>query len=177
MCLHCLHCLSAGAGAILQARVGCLVYGARNPRLGADGSYVSLLRPSSPPKLKQPKQKVVIPKPSTLPGKRNNTRLAQGNQEDVPITEHTSMAEERQCGTSYKDMETGTCGLKEEHELMDNMSNPTGDSEATEEAKAHPYHILQVRSGVLEKECAQVIREFFKGRRAENLNSRLSQLG
>jgi tRNA(Arg) A34 adenosine deaminase TadA len=38
----------AGAGAILQARIGRLVYGARQPRLGADGSWVSLL-PSVPP--------------------------------------------------------------------------------------------------------------------------------
>lgn len=33
------------AGALLQSRVGTLVYGASNPLLGADGSYVDLLRP------------------------------------------------------------------------------------------------------------------------------------
>ena len=31
------------AGALLQARVGALVWGARNPLLGADGSWVRLL--------------------------------------------------------------------------------------------------------------------------------------
>lgn len=35
------------AGAILQSRVRRVVYGARNPLLGADGSWVDLLRPQS----------------------------------------------------------------------------------------------------------------------------------
>eukprot|EP00887_Chlorella_sp_A99_P000738 scaffold5.g738.t1 len=33
------------AGAVLQARVGTLVYGARNPLLGADGSWIAMLPP------------------------------------------------------------------------------------------------------------------------------------
>lgn len=35
------------AGAVLQARVSRVVYGARSPRTGSDGSWLSLLRPTS----------------------------------------------------------------------------------------------------------------------------------
>jgi tRNA(adenine34) deaminase len=41
------------AGAILQSRVRRVVYGARNPLLGADGSWVDLLRPQSSSSLQQ----------------------------------------------------------------------------------------------------------------------------
>jgi hypothetical protein len=39
--------LCTGAGAILQSRISALVYGAPQPRLGADGSWVSLFPASS----------------------------------------------------------------------------------------------------------------------------------
>jgi tRNA(adenine34) deaminase len=77
------------AGAALQARVGALVYGARNPLLGADGSWVSLLPPQ------------------------------EGAVEEPP-------------------------------------------------RRPHPFHPdMRVRRGVLEGECGEVMRAFFRRRRQE----------
>jgi tRNA(adenine34) deaminase len=50
----------AGAGAILQSRVSRLVYGARQPRLGADGSWVALFP-------EQPEQEKTQPTNTWLP--------------------------------------------------------------------------------------------------------------
>lgn len=90
------------AGALLQARVGTLVYGAANPLLGADGSYAYLLRPPEQP-----------------------ARAAEG-----------------------------CCG--EEH---GGALQPRGP---------HPFHPdLVVRRGVLQEPCADILRQFFRRRRAE----------
>ena len=80
------------AGALLQARVGALVWGARNPLLGADGSWVSLL---------------------------------------------------------------GDGGL-------------TDDAEGAAAQRPHAFHPrMVVRRGVLADECGQLMRDFFRSRRAE----------
>ncbi|KAG2436628.1 hypothetical protein HYH02_011563 [Chlamydomonas schloesseri] len=44
------------AGALMQARVGRVVYGARQPRLGADGSWVQLFPPRRPGRQQQQQQ-------------------------------------------------------------------------------------------------------------------------
>jgi len=85
------------AGALLQSRMKRVVWGAPNVQLGADGSWVNLLR-----------------------GK----------------------------GSGVGDANSG-CGCIE-------TQGP------------HPYHPgLEVSRGIMEDECAAILREFFKGRRAE----------
>ena len=86
------------AGAILNSRLKRVVYGARQPRVGADGSWISLLRRGKP----SPEE-----------------------------------------------------------------SGPSDDQEL--DSTPHPFHPnLEVTPGILEKECSQLLIEFFRRRRKES---------
>ena len=104
------------AGALLQARVGRVVYGAKNNLLGADGSWIDVMRPPSP-------------------GTCCSTR--EGDSDSDPDSQES----------------------KEESKKI------TGEGKI-QPRRPHPFHPdMKVTTGVLEKECSALMKEFFKERR------------
>jgi len=102
------------AGAILQARLTRLVYGAKQPRVGADGSWVAMF-----PRQQQQEQK-----------------------EESDTDQCLSQLEQ---------------GQEQQHQQA--ALQPTGP---------HPFHPdIEVTSGVLAEECAELMRAFFRKRRKE----------
>lgn len=103
------------AGAILQSRLRRLVYGARQPRLGADGSWISM-----------------------FPSSTRNSGV--GGASDAG--QHSAGCP----GGRMSDAGPGRAGAGPEH----------------------PFHTtLTITRGVLELECGQIMKSFFKERRGQ----------
>jgi len=102
------------AGAILQARLARLVYGARQPWVGADGSWVAMF----------------------------------------PRQQHQQQKEQGETDQCLSQLEQG-----QEQQHQEAAVQPTGP---------HPFHPdIQVTSGVLAEESAELMKAFFRQRRKE----------
>lgn len=158
------------AGALLQARVGAVVYGARNFLLGADGSWIHMLR---------------RPDFDLVKGSRS-TALVASRQENEG-TSPSSFAPGYQLADSPRLPTNPIAGTFPEASrtniISSNIQDSRGDiamfAEGSEMVsyprKAHPFHPnLEVISGVLEDECAALMRSFFsKRRRRSSMEGRL----
>ena len=130
------------AGAILQSRLGTVVYGAPNKLLGADGSWIQMLRGRQSPAL-------------SVAGDGCQSQVANC------CTTLDCKGESTQ-SQAYQQI---TAGKITRSNLDSDQSGETGHN-STADTKSHPFHPnIDVRRGVLEEECAHLMRMFFKQRR------------
>jgi tRNA(adenine34) deaminase len=139
------------AGAILQARLARLVYGAKQPRCGADGSWVSMF-----PRQQQEQQQ------RQQAGGQGCCQAAQLQQTD-PVDHRSQQA----------DLQTHQCpppqALQEQQQQQpQSQQSEKQQHQALQPIGPHPFHPnIQVTGGVLEEECAALMRAFFRNRRRE----------
>jgi tRNA(adenine34) deaminase len=130
------------AGAILQSRLGTVVYGAPNKLLGADGSWIQMLRGRQSPALSSDDggcQSKGTNGCTTIDCKEEFTQ-PQAYQQIIASGINRSNIDSNRSGKTYPISAADT--------------------------KSHPFHPnIDVRRGVLEEECAQLMRMFFKQRR------------
>lgn len=130
------------AGAILQSRLGTVVYGAPNKLLGADGSWIQMLRGGQ--------SSALSVDDDGWQGKQSNHTIG--------CTVHCK--EELTQSQAYQQFNATDFDSN-----LENNQNESGPISATD-IKSHPFHPnINVRRGVLEEECAHLMRMFFKQRR------------
>lgn len=130
------------AGAILQSRLGTVVYGAPNKLLGADGSWIQMLRGRQSPALSLDEDGC------QSKGANCCTTLHAKGEFTQPQAYQQTTA--REISRSNLD------------------SNPSSETVpiVAADTKSHPFHPnIDVRRGVLGEECAHLMRMFFKQRR------------
>jgi tRNA(adenine34) deaminase len=138
------------AGAILQARLARLVYGAKQPRCGADGSWVSMF-PRQPQE--QQRQQQVGGQGCCEAAQLQWNPVNQSQQADLPTN---------QCPASQ--------ALQEQQQQQQPHSQQPEQQQhrALQPSGPHPFHPnIQVTGGVLAEECADLMRAFFKNRRRD----------
>lgn len=136
------------AGAALQARVGAVVYGARNTLLGADGSWIAML-PAA-----------MLPAAPAARGGEGEP-LAGTSSSDVSGSGGGSNSSEGLPSWSGR-------GGAQGHQEGGGAAGSDAAAAAARPARPHPFHPqMAVRRGVLERECSDLMRQFFKHRRAQ----------
>eukprot|EP00271_Cylindrocystis_brebissonii_P005514 TRINITY_DN17582_c0_g1_i1.p1 TRINITY_DN17582_c0_g1~~TRINITY_DN17582_c0_g1_i1.p1 ORF type:complete len:170 (+),score=39.14 TRINITY_DN17582_c0_g1_i1:494-1003(+) len=124
------------AGALLQARMGRLVWGARNPLLGADGGWIRM--------------------------------LSQSNDEQDPHATTSSPPCSSEAGPNSME---GIASPLHAPPVGTNAASPLPSSQLSP-LRAHPFHPhIEVTRRVLEEECGEVMRSFFRRRRLEQQKS------
>jgi len=147
------------AGAALACRVGRVVYGCRQPRVGADGSWLPLLRaprPPLPPPLPPPPLPQPLPSltPLPLPTAPRWGGRAAGAGGRAGLGENSKEEREQES--------------EEEGERGRGAPLPARLPPPPPPRPPHPYNPgLQVRSGVRAQEAAELLRAFFRRRRNE----------
>lgn len=131
------------AGALLQARVGRLVYGARNRLLGADGSWIAML----PQQAQQQEQQ----EGEAAQGIEQSKSQGPAGGAEAPSSKEGQQEKQRYLPGSSASAAC-SCGAE--------------GSAAAGAAPRHPFHpALHVVRGVLEAECSEAMRAFFRRRR------------
>jgi tRNA(Arg) A34 adenosine deaminase TadA len=131
------------AGALLQARLGAVVYGARNPLLGADGSWIHMLRP--------------LIRRNTLQN-ANDIAIGRSRSKDIGKVS-LDVAVDGFSTRDGADMRSSDDALQQAHGITGEVAGAT---------RPHPFNPnLVVRSGVLEEECAAAMKDFFAKRRLQ----------
>lgn len=140
------------AGAILQARLARLVYGAKQPRCGADGSWVALF-PRQQQRQEQQQQQ--------------QQAAGQGCCHEAQLQQADPVAQPQQA-----DLPTHTCSPLQALQEQRQQQQPQYQQPEQQQHQAlqpvgpHPFHPdIQVTGGVLAEECATLMREFFRERR------------
>ena len=132
------------AGAVLQSRVGALVYGARNSLLGADGSWIAML----------PRADAGACGGAHSSGGSDVSRES-GIQSSCSCSQGSLLDEQQQ-------------QQQQQQQQPSQRAPAAADGEAGTPARPHPFHpSLQVRRGVLADECSGAMRAFFARRRRE----------
>ena len=131
------------AGAVLNARLGAVVWGAPNPLIGADGSWIALMGDGG-----------------------DGLRPCDGG--SIDETYDASMRD----GSSSIDDETDTAAGIGSVEPACALIDPKGAT------KPHAFKPgLEVRRRVLETECADLMKAFFRRRREENKETKRREEG
>ena len=126
------------AGAILQSRVGTVVYGARNVLLGADGSWIHMFATPS-------------------------STIAETTQCQKATTAGSQDSDDDCIRDVHEDVQ-----FVEEQQQQQQQQEQQYDSNCRHAVAPHPFHPrLEVRRGVCEDECAQLMKEFFRQRRKQ----------
>ena len=144
------------AGALLQARVGSVVYGARNFLLGADGSWINMLR--------RPECKCNgISHDGYMEQKENNIKQSARIDE---FRMHLSDTLNKIPGMEGE-LDSDAFINSDFNNLMTRKNSYRIESrQASYPNAAHPFHPrVEVTSGVLEPECAAIMKSFFARRR------------
>jgi len=157
------------AGAILQARLGRVVYGARNPLLGGDGSWAPLLR---------------------APGAYTGViRGEEKNEEDDHVEPHSDDQHQQQqqqqqqqltqqSSFSPPDIQATGRRARRRRRLASEKQNKTEEGQgdwtlgvtpwAKRPTGPHPFcPNLQVSEGIMKEECGELMQTFFRSRRVE----------
>lgn len=126
------------AGALLQSRVGTLVYGARNTLLGADGSWIAML-------------------PTCNCGSEPGIGKPGGNLSGNASSSSSSSDGRQAMGGQLPPV--GSLPLPAAAAAAAGSAQPS---------KPHPFHpSMVVRRGVLAAECSELMRGFFAQRRKQ----------
>jgi tRNA(adenine34) deaminase len=128
------------AGALLQSRVGTLVYGARNTLLGADGSWITML-------------------PTCSCGSEVDSSES-GGSSNTSSSSNDSMS-------SSSGGRQPTAGQLPRSDTLP-LPAAAAVAASAQPSKPHPFHpSMAVRRGVLAAECGELMRQFFALRRKQ----------
>ncbi|GAB4813126.1 hypothetical protein N2152v2_000172 [Parachlorella kessleri] len=142
------------AGALLQARVGGLVYGARNQLLGADGSWIAMLPREAGSGQGAPE------KPGEA-ASRGCCSCTTGGAGPTDITQGAAASQDLSSGSDA-------------HSSLDQLGGEAASIQAPVAAPRHPFHpSLRVVRGVLAEECSSLMKAFFRARRQQTKASTL----
>lgn len=129
------------AGAILQARLARLVYGARQPRVGADGSWVAMF-----PTQQQQQQQL----------EREKQQQQQEGIEQLDLHNSNDISQDQ---VQQVHDRTGDRQPDNQQQAPEPALQPLGP---------HPFHpSIQVTSGVMAEQCAALMKDFFRQRRQQ----------
>lgn len=150
------------AGAILQARLARLVYGAKQPRIGADGSWVAMF----PKQQLSPQQQPQLQR-QQLPGKQSEpSDTQQGQPQQAAAVLRAQPLESNADGTNQSQHAPQPFGQPQLDVQQQQLQQQ--QQQALQPVGPHPFHPdIQVTSGVLADECAKLMRDFFRKRRRE----------
>lgn len=130
------------AGAILQSRLGTVVYGAPNKLLGADGSWIHMLR-----------------------GRQSSASSLDDDGWQGKQSKLTSGCSANCCKEELTNQQKAHKSFTATGLGVDSNQDETGPISTTD-ARSHPFHPnIRVRRGVLEEQCAHLMKMFFKQRR------------
>jgi len=150
------------AGAILNARLARVVYGAGSPRIGADGGWIRMLPPYSA---------AVV---DAIGGAEGTEEVVEG-----PAAARGSKGWHREGGGGSSSSDGGAGGdgdgqqqqeqqqqQQQQQQHEGSNSNSSSSKGLIEPVGPHPFHPnLEVTRGVLQQECADLLRSFFRRRR------------
>ncbi|KAF6259170.1 cytidine deaminase-like protein [Scenedesmus sp. NREL 46B-D3] len=155
------------AGAILQARLQRLVYGARQPRLGADGSWVALFPP-------QPAGAAAAETADQHQAQGRPHELGTGQADHPPPAHLTCAAGPQQLVSPSHDIITATAAVV----ATSQVRAPAGLSAVRNcqpimPSGSHPFHpVILVTRGVLEEDCRDIMVKFFRRRRKQTKDAK-----
>lgn len=146
------------AGAILQARLARLVYGARQPRVGADGSWVAMF-----PRQPQPQQ-------SHHHQRQQQQEITDQQQQHQ---QHAGTAECEEQGSSQQQQTQRAAAVSNPGDAQQPLQQQQQGHEQQQQQPLqpvgpHPFHPnIQVTGGVRADECAALMKQFFQQRRKQ----------
>lgn len=127
------------AGALLQSRVGRVVYGAKNKLLGADGSWINMMRRRREA-------------PSVEAGEESKGKSGKG---PIVLEKSSSRIKDEGDDPGKGNVEQG--------------NGNSSSSFVLQPHRPHPFHPdLQVDAGILEEQCSRLMKDFFEERRRQN---------
>jgi tRNA(adenine34) deaminase len=184
------------AGAALQARLARLVYGARQPRVGADGSWVAMFpqqqqQAQQQQQTQQPIQQQVPQEACHEQQLRHNATAEQvqpiqkasvydGSLGQEPVSRHQHVQQQQQATKQdVQQQQLQQQQVPEQQEAGDTVEQQyiQQQHQPLQPVGPHPFHPdIRVTRGVLASECATLMKTFFRKRREQQAAAAMAVL-